>query len=193
MRHRCGRLSLTALGLLMALAAPAHAAPAEQANCAYDGMTEQERELSGRVILQSLDGRDAAQQTVEMRRAKTALSGLIAGCEAKHGWTKDEANAAYSYSALRLMAGSAREILEQMGGDPAAADLFFAQNKYKILEEEAAGRSSEEWAKTRLIEMGFAAEKSPAFEAVWFYLGLLFQIDSEYESFISGNRSERAQ
>lgn len=173
---------------LALLPASALAAPAEQADCPYESLAEADRALVGEVLFTQMDGPKLPPATVN--KAQAALEMAMGQCVTKHGWTDDEASSAFSYASTRMLSDVARRYIDQLGGDSNVADLFFAQNKYRILEEDAAGNSSEEWANTRLVEMGYAQAKSPAFDAVWLYLGLLFQIDAGREAFVSGKKPE---
>jgi hypothetical protein len=189
---RLARLAFqsVAIGAVFLTTGSLLAAPAEQADCTYDRFSEQEREIVGDYLFDSMDRDKNAPAGPEAKQIDIIFNANMNACIAQHGWSENEATSAFSYTSTRLLAGTTRSIMQKMGGDGAAADLFFAQNKYRILDEQNAGRSSEEWAKTRLVEMGFATEKSPAFDAVWLYLGLLFQAETEREAFVSGKTPE---
>lgn len=167
------------------------AAPAEQADCPYDALAQQERELVGRTMFAQMGGdKDLAPEPSSIAEAQTAMEAAMDQCVTANEWTENEASSAFSYASTRMLADVAKGYVQRFGGDAAVADLFFAQNKYQILEEGAAGNDSRDWANTRLVEMGFAKAKSPAFDAVWLYLGLLFQIDEQREAFITGQKPE---
>jgi hypothetical protein len=178
------------VGALLIVVAPAKAAPAEQADCPYDSLAEADRALVGEVLFTQMDEGGPKLPPATVNKAQTALEIAMGQCVAKHGWSEDEASSAFSYASTRMLSDVARRYMDQLGGDSNVADLFFAQNKYRILEEDAAGNSSEEWANTRLVEMGYAPAKSRAFDAVWLYLGLLFQIDAQREAFVSGKKPD---
>jgi hypothetical protein len=183
-------LFLTFGGFAFVSPAPLLAAPAQQIDCAYDLLSAPERDLIGAFMLETLASNGRKKESAEETRAADSFEARIDECSAQHGWTESEANTAFTYTGLRMMAATARTVTEEMGGDGAAADLFYAQNKYKILEEEAAGRTSQEWADSRLVEMGFAPQGSRAFDAVWLYLGLLFQSDAERDVFVTGQKPD---
>lgn len=179
---------------LVCLGAPSLATPAEQADCPYDRMTEQQRAVAGQVLFVQMNGEKSLPfLPSEVEEAQTALEKAMAQCAETHKWTEDEASAAFSYSTTRMLSEITRRYVEHLGGDAAAADLFFAQNKYTILDEDAAGNSSKEWANTRLLELGFAKKGSRAFEVVWLYYGLLFQADDERVAFVSGKKPEKTK
>jgi hypothetical protein len=177
-------------GTLM-LATPLPAAPLAQINCVYDSVAEGDRESFGRDLFAAMYDSAAPLALAHGSKAQAAIIANAAVCKTQNSWTADEAAAATTHTMLRLLAGATQNIIKNLGGDPAAADLFFAQNKYKILDENAAGNSSEEWARTRLVEMGFASPKSKAFEVVWLYLGFLFQQDDEADNFVNNRAVDR--
>jgi hypothetical protein len=179
-----------AVALGLAMAAPANAAPAEQADCALGQLAEEQRLLLGDSMIGSDAQRPSQALPEGLAEARIGLETALKACTAKHGWSQDRAAIALSYSFARMTAEVARYYIHAMGADIAAADLFFAQNKYQILDERAAGYSSREWANLRLIELGFAKEKSDAYNAVWLYFDMLFRIDAEREAFVIGQMPE---
>lgn len=178
------------LALSVCAAPPAYAAPAEQADCALGQLGEEQRLILGDSMIDADAQRPREAQLPGLGPSRAALETALKACVTQHRWTPDEATAAQSYSLSRMTAEVARYYMHEMGADIAAADLFFAQNKYQILDERVAGYSSKEWANTRLVELGFAKAKSPAFEAVWVYFDLLFRIDAEREAFATGQKPD---
>jgi hypothetical protein len=176
--------------LLTGFAVPSLAAPAEQADCPYEALAEADRAVIGEVMFSQMDDGGPKLPPAPVDKAQAALEQAMDQCVTQHGWSEDEASAAFSYVSTRMLSDVAKSYVTQLGGDANVADLFFAQNKYQILDEGAAGNDSRDWANTRLAEMGYAKARSPAFDAVWLYLGLLFQIDAERETFISGKKPE---
>lgn len=178
----------TILLLAMFISAPAYAAPAEQADCAYGRLNDADRDSVGIALFAAMDKNSPYKSDEKQARAKIVAA--IKSCADANGWSENEALSAFTYTSKRLLAGMVEKYLIELGGDAAVADLFYAQNKYIILEESAAGNSSREWANTRLVEMGFAKSGARAFEVVWLYLDLLFQIDATRDTFISGVKPE---
>lgn len=175
----------------VAIAGTASAAPAEQADCPYDAMTEQHRTAAGEVLFAQMNREKASPlPPAQEAQAQIAIEKAMAHCIETNAWTQDQAAAAFSYATTRMLSDIARRYVQHLGGETDAADLFYAQNKYAILDEDAAGNSSKEWANTRLVEMGFAKAGSPAFDAIWLYLGLLFQRDAERDAFVTGQKPE---
>jgi hypothetical protein len=179
------------LGAVALMAATsAGAAPADQSNCVLDQLNDQQQAIVGEYSIVAVARRGQVAETPAAKQALDAFETAITTCTGQHGWSENEASSALAYSTIQLVAKSSRVAIVEMGGDADAADLFYAQNKYKILEESAADRNSEEWATTRLIEMGFAKKDSPAFNALWVYLQALFQSESELEAFVTGKQPE---
>jgi hypothetical protein len=187
------RKALPSLAFALLAATSVYAAPAEQASCALDALTEQQQLTVGDYSIVALSRGGEHSQTPPVRQALVALEAANKSCGVKHGWSADEASSALAFATMQLVAKSSRLAIVEMGGDANAADLFYAQNKYLILEENAAGRSSEEWATTRLVEMGFAKKDSPAFDAVWIYLQALFESESQLGTFEAGKMPEWAK
>jgi hypothetical protein len=183
------------LALILTLAAtwPAAALPTDQADCAFDAMKPQERLQVGDLAMFSMsqDKRNAPPKAA-VDAADAALTKAIVGCATQYGWTENDADNAIGYTSIRTMLLVVRGYLVKMGGDANVADLFYAQNKYKILDDSAAGLSSETWANEALVQGGFAPKGSPAFEAVWLYLGFLFQQDDMLTAFAEGKSAQWA-
>lgn len=166
------------------------AAPAEQIECAYGQIGQEQRLLIGDSMISPDARRQQNPPTPGLAQAEAAVEAALTSCATQHGWTADEANAAMSFTMSRMIADIAKYYVQRLGGDQASADLFYAQNKYKMLDEAAAGRASDEWANTRLVEMGFAPKGSKAFDAVWLYFSMLFQADAQRETFVTGAKPE---
>lgn len=180
-----------AAALFAGVCAPVFAAPAEQADCPYAKLAVQDRVVAGEVLFAVQANMEPNFDRVAVKQAQSAIEKAMQLCIAENGWTQDEALAAFSYVSTRMLADTARLYLLHKRGDADVADLFFAQNKYRIMDEAAAGNSSEQWANTRLVEMGFAKAGSPAFQAVWLYLDFLFQIEIEREAFAIGGGNQK--
>lgn len=184
------RVMLVAVSASMGCAAIA--APAEQIECAYGQIGEEQRLLIGDSMISPDSQRQQNPPTPGLAQAEAAVEAALTSCATQYGWTADEANAAMSFTMSRMIADIAKYYVQRLGGDQASADLFYAQNKYKMLDEAAAGRASDEWANTRLVEMGFAPKVSKAFDAVWLYFSMLFQADAQRETFVTGAKPEAA-
>jgi hypothetical protein len=177
------------MGLAL-LSVSAYAAPAEQADCAYAQMSEDHRLLIGAGILGLDYDLSPLSNAGGLKEAHAALDKALASCSAHHGWDATQSDLAADYSMMRMLADIHRYAMVQMGADGDVADLFFAQNKYQIMDEKAAGLSSEEWANTRLIELGFAKKGSKALNLLWVYYRDLFEIDVMRENFVAGKRPD---
>lgn len=171
------------------VAFPAHAA--DNIDCVFDALSTQSQLHIGDVGLATMTGqtKNGPPPSV-IAEANRALVVAMEGCVAKFGWSENDANNAAAYTTIRSMLIVTRSYVEKSGGDPNVADLFYAQNKYKILEEQAAGQSSEAWGNQALELSGYAPKGSKAFEVVWFYMGLLFQRDDILTAFIEGKTAE---
>jgi hypothetical protein len=175
--------------ILCAAAQPAMAAPVEQVDCAFNAMKPLEQLQLGKITMANMSSdKNALPSKAAVVAVSETLGNAIFTCAGGFGWNENDASNALAYTTVRGMLLETQGIVQKLGGTVNAADLFYAQNKYKILEEEAASRSSEVWANEALLQMGFAPMGSPAFDAVWLYLGLLFQQDDMRAAFIDGKK-----
>jgi hypothetical protein len=159
------------------------AAAADPIDCAFDQLDEDQRNALGDASLTLLVGQQVTSVAPELTQAQRTLDAAMRGCSAANLWSDAKADIALNHTITKMMLDSMRYHIGQLNGDVAAADLFFAQNKYQILDEEAAGLSSKDWVTTRLLELGFAKKGSRALDAVWIYYSLLFQLDTKAQEF----------